>query len=279
MTKFHILSDLHLEFYPLELPGGDLLILAGDVCEIKNIKLDDIDLNKLDKSGNDVRRKNIAKFFLREIPKYEKVLYVLGNHEHYGGKLNESKDLLEQKLRNGNINNVQVLENESVEIDGILFIGSTLWTDCNKGDPLTIYNLRGGLNDYRYITYHYADANAYNKLRPGVTYRIHMISKEYIAQTLKANVDKPAVVITHHAPSHMSIAPEFAGEYHMNGGFASDLSNMMLDNSNIKCWLHGHTHTFFDYKIGDVRVICNPRGYFGHEKISMEFDANFSVDI
>lgn len=45
-----------------------------------------------------------------------------------------------------------------------------------------------------------------------------------------------------------------------NHCFFSDLSERILD-ADIDLWLHGHTHTAFDYKLGKTRVLCNPRGY------------------
>ena len=47
----------------------------------------------------------------------------------------------------------------------------------------------------------------------------------------------------------------------MNGAYHSSLEDVMLDNENIVLWTHGHTHHCFDYKIGQCRVVCNPRGY------------------
>jgi hypothetical protein len=38
--KVNVISDLHLEFDDLTLPGGDVLILSGDICEAKNVKKD-----------------------------------------------------------------------------------------------------------------------------------------------------------------------------------------------------------------------------------------------
>ena len=35
--KIELASDLHLEFGPLELPGGEVLILAGDICEYRTL--------------------------------------------------------------------------------------------------------------------------------------------------------------------------------------------------------------------------------------------------
>ena len=52
----------------------------------------------------------------------------------------------------------------------------------------------------------------------------------------------------------------------MNGGYCSDLSETILDNENIKYWVHGHVHDDFDYTIGETRVACNPRGYAKYEQ-------------
>ena len=52
-------------------------------------------------------------------------------------------------------------------------------------------------------------------------------------------------------------------EYEMNGGYHSDLSKFILDNPQILLWTHGHTHEVLDYKLGETRIVCNPRGYEG----------------
>jgi hypothetical protein len=54
----------------------------------------------------------------------------------------------------------------------------------------------------------------------------------------------------------------------MNGGYASDLYDFIADRPQIKLWTHGHTHTPFDYMIDQTRIVCNPRGYEGHEALS-----------
>ena len=65
----------------------------------------------------------------------------------------------------------------------------------------------------------------------------------------------------------------------MNGGYASDLSDLILDNPQIKFWTHGHIHTQFDYMIGTTRILCNPRGYAGYERRAQEFDPGLEFDI
>ena len=88
--------------------------------------------------------------------------------------------------------------------------------------------------------------------------------RSYIEMMVKnAPIDKKIVVVTHHSPSYLSIVPKYADNYEMNGGYHNDLSKFILDNPRISTWVHGHTHKVLDYKIGDTRIVCNPRGYEG----------------
>jgi hypothetical protein len=79
------------------------------------------------------------------------------------------------------------------------------------------------------------------------------------------------VVVGHHAPSKASTHPRYADDTLMNGGYSSELSEFILDRPGIKLWTHGHTHEDFDYMIGGCRIVCNPRGYIGHEQRANEF--------
>jgi hypothetical protein len=38
-----------------------------------------------------------------------------------------------------------------VTIDDVVFVGGTLWTDCNGHDDMTMWNAGRGMNDYRMI--------------------------------------------------------------------------------------------------------------------------------
>ena len=86
-------------------------------------------------------------------------------------------------------------------------------------------------------------------------------------------------MVTHHAPSKASIKPRYQSDHLMNGAYSSDLSEIILDNSQIKVWTHGHTHDTFDYMIGSTRIVCNPRGYAGYEERAREFDPAFGFDV
>jgi hypothetical protein len=61
----------------------------------------------------------------------------------------------------------------------------------------------------------------------------------------------------------------------MNGAFASALDDFIAYRPQIKLWTHGHTHEPFDYMIGTTRVVCNPRGYSGHEPRADNFKLQY----
>ena len=244
--RVDVCSDLHLEFADLTLPGGDVLIISGDVLEARNIK-----------------KEKYQRFFEEECSKYRRTIMVMGNHEHYGGRFDKTYD----QICNDLPEHVQLMEQETQEIDGVLFVAATLWTDCNKGDGLTMYHLKSGMSDYRMITMKTGDL--YHKLTPARTAEEHLRTKQYIKQVLVNNQERetplPVVVVTHHAPSKLSIKPQYEHDHLMNGGYSSDLSEIMLDHPEIRVWCHGHTHDEFKYTIGETTVLCNPRGYYGYE--------------
>jgi hypothetical protein len=87
------------------------------------------------------------------------------------------------------------------------------------------------------------------------------------------------VIITHHAPTSVSIADHYKHDRLMNGAYYSDLSDFILDHPQIKYWTHGHMHNSSDYMVGDCRVICNPRGYFGYETWAGDYDPTIGFEI
>ena len=98
----------------------------------------------------------------------------------------------------------------------------------------------------------------------------HRAAVQFISNTLDQRraqgIDsRRVVVVGHHAPSMLSVHEKYKHDYQMNGCYASDLSNIMLDYPEIVLWTHGHMHDDSDYTIGSTRVVCNPRGYIGHE--------------
>ena len=269
--KISVVSDLHLEFGYQTLPGGEVLILSGDIAEARSVQ-------KHFHSTKSVRHEPwdiyaCSEFFFHECSKYEKVFYVMGNHEHYYGTINNTLDILESIMPS----NVTILEERFAEYKGVVFLGSTLWTDLNNDDPITEYHLKSVMNDYRYITMKNHNGD-YHKLIPSYTRKLHQRSLEYFEGVLEQHKDKPFVVITHHAPSALSINHKYKHDYLGNGGYVSQLDNFILDHPQIKLWTHGHVHDFAHYMIGSTRVVCNPRGYKGYE-VDTGFNPNFEIEI
>jgi Icc-related predicted phosphoesterase len=257
--KITFVSDLHLEFGFQKLPGGEVLILAGDICEARSLAKDFRQTKLIDHVPGSFKCQD---FFEYECAKYQKVFMVMGNHEHYHGRFNKTYSELVSMLPE----NVELLEDEIVEYNGVMFLGSTLWTDLNKGDSITAWHLKSCMNDYRVVQNYYEAKNLYYKLTPEHTAEVHFKTKQYFRMMLSEHREKPFVVVTHHGPTHMSINEKFKHDHTMNGGYVSDLSDLILDNENIKLWIHGHVHDPVDYMIGETRVVCNPRGYPGERE-------------
>jgi predicted phosphodiesterase len=280
--RINVISDLHLEFSDLELPGGEVLILSGDVCEAKHVKAE-YDINNIlnegsPSTGNFKRSDRYTRFFHEECCKYDKVFYVAGNHEHYGYTYHKTIPHLKEMMPA----NVTVLEKEAVEYNGVLFLGGTLWTDMNKNDELTLYHMKSMMNDYRQVTMLNEAKNVYHRLIPEHTVAEHVKTKQLFRFFLEENRAKknlPVVVCTHHSPSKVSTHPRYTHDVIMNGAYSSDLSEFILDHPEIKVWTHGHTHDMFDYQIGDTRIICNPRGYKNYEQQAEDFDPTFGFEI
>lgn len=201
--------------------------------------------------------------FLKRVSfQFPHVIYIAGNHEFYHGRFHESLDHLRQEC--AKFANVYFLECDTKVIDDVLFVGGTLWTDCNRGDPLTQHTLSDMMNDYRVIR---NDRLGFTKLRPSHTMERHVRTKEYFKQVIdNSKSDHKIVVVGHHAPTMVSIDPRYRDDTLMNGGYASDLSEFILDRPEILLWTHGHTHRSQDYMVGMTRVVCNPRGYAGYEE-------------
>ena len=152
------------------------------------------------------------------------------------------------------------------------FIGATLWTDCNRNDRLTVLTLNGMMNDYRVIR---NDEHNYSRLHPDSTIQRHHQTMGYLKSVLPDMKDKKVVFVGHHGPSAKSTHPKYQYETHMNGGYRSDLDEFIMDHPQIVLWTHGHMHDPFDYMIGSTRVVCNPRGYSGHDEQADNFQLKY----
>jgi len=276
--KVALCSDLHLEFQDINIQntkGADVLILSGDILVAEDLHnhpevhpMDPVNIPNLG------RRQAIALRFRDFVKRcsfqFPHVVVIAGNHEFYHGKWKASIQYLRDEY--SKFPNVYFLEQDFKVIDDVTFIGGTLWTDCNKGDPLTLNALSGMMNDFRVIR---NDEKAYIKLKPENTVFRHRQTVGYFKTVLADRKDSKVIVVGHHAPTFNSVHEKYRNEQLMNGGYASDLSEFILDNPQIVLWTHGHMHDPCDYMIGTTRVVCNPRGYAGYDAQADVFQVKF----
>lgn len=291
--KLAICSDLHLEFGTIELKNtenADILILGGDISV-----------------SVDIDNPDYTNFFKQVCGEFNHVLYLLGNHEYYGGDFATARQNLQSHL--SVFRNLQILEKETFTIDDYVFIGGTMWTDMNGGDTATMNCLRTMMNDFRSVRnsnhYTYRKVPMYEKTEDGQlvkdesgrliqigmkmkeetskfspedAYEDHKKFMSYLKHAIDNNIDKKIVVMTHHSPSKLSTHPRYEGQDLMNGGYSSALDFFIEDHPQILLWTHGHTHDTFNYKVGNTRVLCNPRGYVNYEYRADEFQLKY-VDV
>jgi Icc-related predicted phosphoesterase len=241
--KLWILSDLHLEFddhFQPSFPDADVCVVAGDVMQ---------------GCGNAIR------WLDRVIAPAMPVVFVAGNHEFYQDSVMEGLEWA--KVHAAECQNVNFLENGETVIDGVRFLGATMWTDYaldgsgRQERAWAMANAEGRLNDHKVIAWRMLPR--YEAFTPLKALDLHERSREWLRQRLAEPFDGRTVVVTHHAPHPLSVNRRWKGSS-LNPAFASDLSEL-IDLYRPALWVHGHMHDSVDYPVGETRVICNPKGY------------------
>ena len=273
--KVGFCSDAHLEFGNLVLTNdenADVLVLAGDIVianDFKYLKLDQtIKANR--KLAADATR--WIEFFRTVSQNFPHTIYVVGNHEHYGSIFANTIPTLREAL--SEFENIHLLDKDAIVIDGTTFIGATLWTDLNKGDPFVTMRIISEMSDFVNIK---VDTRKHGQWKNASFAPVDMMFDHAEAMHQFSEMlahDSPydkVVMVTHHAPCHLSIPVIYQNQTITNYAYYSDLSEFILDHPQIKLAIHGHTHSQSDYQVGDTRVVCNPRGYLGAEKSADRF--------
>lgn len=262
--KFAYCSDLHLNFGSLRLENkeqAEVLILAGDVME-----------------ADDQKNSPVYMEFFEQISKeFNLIFYIMGNHEFWGGNIPGTVDSMRKFLPA----NVIILHNERYDLhkdDGsvVSIVGGTCWTDLGRESPLSIAT-SARMKDFTYTTYSNEKSYYWSYTRTGQKVREsrdcqfgtndwlyeHAVFLQTTSDLVKDAEN--VIVVTHHAPSTMSVDPMFANDIFGNDAYCSDLSNFIMDRPQIKNWIHGHMHCHNLYMIDECTVRSNPRGYHGHE--------------
>lgn len=257
--KIQLLSDCHIELYPYQpeaLPV-DLVILAGDIH---------------------TKGRGVA--WAAETLGAP-VLYVLGNHEYYGGHLDKTLAQMRDEAAKTN-GQVTVLERDSVVIGDVRFFAATAWTDFSIHDERLYSALDAErlMNDYKKIR----ATTRHRKLIPSDLIRQNEQTRDWLRRELPKPFPGKTVVITHHAPCPLSI-PDWRRQCkdELNPAYANDWTGEAFwKPENVQLWLHGHIHQACDYEVNGVRVVCNPKGYrdrFGGESLVNNFNTWLVLDV
>jgi len=249
--KIRVLSDLHLEFFDWVPPHveSDVVVLAGDIH-----------------SG--VLGVEWAR---RQFPSTP-VIYVPGNHEFYGGRLQDMLPALRSEARRFG---VHLLDGDELVLEGARFLGATLWTDfalygsARATIDRALADANHFMNDFRMIRH------GGGLFRPEHARDIHLGQVNWLAETLAKPFDGLTVVATHYLPHRQSIHPKYEQDQ-LNPCFASDLDHLV--RAPVGLWIHGHTHESCDYVVNGTRVVCNPRGYLPMEP-NRAFDSTWVVEL
>lgn len=236
--KIGIHSDLHTELSLCtirNLAELDVLLLAGDI-------------------GNPTTLRLFFDYLRRKAPDLP-VLYVLGNHEFYGFALGEARDIYRTISEAFNIT---LLDDESITIDGVRFIGSTLWSDFQlAAAPAAAMQWAGKvLYDFRYI---YDDKG--QLLTPAEMCKLHRKSRKFLSRALQQTGEEKTVVLSHFLPRKELIAKQ---HHRSNDGYLQSAywSNHLPElTAKADIWVYGHSHTNISLYIENTRFISNQRGY------------------
>ncbi|WP_366942088.1 hypothetical protein [Cupriavidus basilensis] len=277
--RIHVLSDVHLDTGPYEIPTAlefDILVAAGDIGPVE-----------------------LAVPWLAGIGR--PVVYVLGNHEAWDREIGAVVEAARDLARG---TKVHVLEQEGVVIYGVRFLGATLWTNFGEWNPALVQSAAMHMQDYRYIraTAWYQDGSNANNARglltsadlpglepkpsasgdisfsPAIAYCIHRDTVSWLAAELSKPFAGPTIVVTHHAPSLLCLASFGVDDILLNpsnrsdmrrhpdfvrvGAYASALEPLLAKHrTKIAAWVHGHLHMHADLLVEGVRVTSNARGY------------------
>lgn len=241
--KIAYYTDLHLEFrqwQPSEPLDADVIVLGGDI---------DIGVR-----GIEWAKKHF----------FQPVIYVAGNHEYYLQPNIQQTNMAMLKAAEGT--NVHVLIDDNIVINGVNFVGSTLWSDfnLNQNQVGCMKYASTAMNDYNLIKMQ-TEHSTSRPFTPVDALAIHQKSLRSIDDKLIQDI--PNIVMTHFGVHENCAHPQYHGDL-LSGAFSTDLTEFITQNkSKITAWIYGHTHHNKDFAISGIPILTNQRGYAPYELV------------
>lgn len=231
----YVSSDLHNEYNSQFMSGGSSNLL-------ENITPDD-SLDSVLVVAGDLSSKGHAVRDLEAIAEdWLAVVYTPGNHCFWGLAIHET-----HKFKS-HVENVYILQEETVEIGGVLFGGTTAWPHIANQ-----VHWAGVMNDAKYIR-----GPSYRKLRASDLNTLHSKSMAFIADFASMQFEGVKFLVTHMAMSAKSLSELYAGES-SNQYYTSYKPELLM---GIDYHAHGHTHRTVSYTEGNGCItLINAHGY------------------
>lgn len=263
LSKFDLISDLHLDFYINPKESGKKLQKVTKV--LLNRLLPKVPSKVLVVAGDISHYNNQTIAFLQEASKvYGKVFFCLGNHDFYilndsqKKKYSSSWKRIEE-IKKFVCENVHFVDNEEIiEVDGVKFGGASCWYDGSYikrnfhwPEHMILEHWREYMNDYEYIWLN-EDENGFN---------LFDMAKK-MNEDVWDRFRESDVFISHIQP----IEKYFMKDGDPSNGYYCFDGNKMMWEAEGKVWIYGHTHITHEYNYAGCNFLCNPFGYPSQSK-------------
>ena len=260
-------SDLHLEFHKantpaLNIPVGDVLLLAGDIF--------------LPWDTNKIHKRVVEDFFTNVNERFNHVLLIAGNHEHYGGYFIDTHTKIEEWI--DPYKNIHLLNSQTYQVGEIMVFGSTFWTDMRGSHPEIMWDVKRGMSDYHEVRYSEDRYTPYKsggpKLMPEDTVNENHYARKKLSEfmTKAEEMEMIPIVMTHHAPTFECVEQCYRMDNLSYAYANTGMDDLLLDLYPPHIWVHGHMHKREMIRFGKSTILTNARGYVGMEPThSFEF--------
>ncbi len=237
--KIYLCSDVHLEFRGARIPeippDAEVIILAGDIA-----------------TGEGALR------YVCEVAKAHpnaQVLFVAGNHEYYEQEFFTFQERARIVL--ADVDNAHFLERDRIEINGVHFLGCTLWSGFDaipEIDAARSMAYAGEcISDFFLIRY------KDQLFRPEDVRKEYLLSRAWLDDELENTQGERRIVITHFPPC-MEVRHKDIPSDRLTPYFQANCRSLIVQ-CQPDMWVFGHNHYNHDLKIGNTRVLSNQFGY------------------